>query len=279
MEIIRGWDDAAAFHDACAPFLGRHEAENSLPFGLTDAIRRGRYDRWRAWTLARDGRVVVVALQTPPKNLVISQAEHDALIALADALSEAHADLPGVNAPEPAARTFADRWVERSGCGLDQTFAQRIYALRAVKPPSGVPGATRRATTDDLDLVMRWMVAFEEDAVHELADKTERRSWAEARIGSSELTLWELDGVPVSMAGSTGPTPNGIRVGPVYTPPAERGRGYASAVVAAESARRLAEGFRFCFLYTDLANPTSNSIYQRIGYEPVCDAGMYRFTP
>ena len=92
------------------------------------------------------------------------------------------------------------------------------------------------------------------------------------------MLLWEDDG-PVSLAGYGGETPHGIRVGPVYTPPEHRGRGYATALVAALSAARLAEGRRFCFLHTDLANPTSNAIYERIGYERVCESAEILFEP
>ena len=88
--------------------------------------------------------------------------------------------------------------------------------------------------------------------------------------------LWD-DGGPVSLAGFGGGTPNGIRIGPVYTPPELRGRGYASALVAALSAELLAAGRRFCFLYTDLANPTSNRIYERIGYRRVCESAEIAF--
>jgi predicted GNAT family acetyltransferase len=80
------------------------------------------------------------------------------------------------------------------------------------------------------------------------------------------------------MAGYAGPTPHGIRIGPVYTPPGQRGRGYASACVARLSQDMLDAGRTYCFLYTDLTNPTSNHIYQQIGYEPVCDVAEYRFT-
>ena len=88
--------------------------------------------------------------------------------------------------------------------------------------------------------------------------------------------LWEHDGRVVSLAGHAGETPNGARVGPVYTPPELRGRGYASALTAALT-EQLLERLRFCFLFTDLANPTSNSIYQRIGYRPVTDITLWRF--
>jgi hypothetical protein len=89
--------------------------------------------------------------------------------------------------------------------------------------------------------------------------------------------IWD-DGQAVSMAGFGGRTPNGIRIGPVYTPPELRGRGYASALTAALTQRLLDEGRQFCFLFTDLANPTSNSIYQRIGYRPVSDVDLWRFS-
>ena len=101
----------------------------------------------------------------------------------------------------------------------------------------------------------------------------------DARLGGgtdSGLYLWD-DGRPVSLAGYSGPTPHGIRVGPVYTPPAQRGNGYASACVAALSQLLLDGGRAHCFLFTDLGNPTSNHIYQAIGYWPVCDVDEYRF--
>jgi uncharacterized protein len=104
----------------------------------------------------------------------------------------------------------------------------------------------------------------------------ERTVDARLRAGTGGFLLWE-DTEPVSLAGWGGRTPNGVRIGPVYTPPEHRRRGYGSAVTAAVSAERLAAGRRFCFLYTDLANPTSNRIYMNIGYEPVCDSVDYAF--
>ena len=95
--------------------------------------------------------------------------------------------------------------------------------------------------------------------------------------GSRGLRLWEDGGRVVSLAGFGGPTPRGIRVGPVYTPPELRNRGYARALVADLSAERLAAGRRYCFLFTDLSNPTSNRIYQQIGYEPVRELAIYTF--
>ena len=92
------------------------------------------------------------------------------------------------------------------------------------------------------------------------------------------LYLW-VDGAgqPVTMVGYQGPTPHGMRIGPVYTPPAQRRKGYASACTAAVTQYLLDGGRQFCFLFTDLANPTSNHIYQEIGYQPVVDVEMYSF--
>src|SRR5262249_17236439 len=103
---------------------------------------------------------------------------------------------------------------------------------------------------------------------------------AERRLtGRTEaLYLWDHEG-PRALAGYTGPTPHGIRVGPVYTPPEHRNHGYASACTARLSPLLLSQGNRFCFPYTDLPNPTSNRIYRRSGYEPVCDATVHRFLP
>ena len=99
------------------------------------------------------------------------------------------------------------------------------------------------------------------------------------RLGAGDggFPLWEDGGAVVSASGWGGPTPNGIRIGPVYTPPELRGRGYATALVAELSQTLLDEGRRFCFLFTDLANPTSNAIYERIGYVRVCEAAMISF--
>ena len=92
-----------------------------------------------------------------------------------------------------------------------------------------------------------------------------------------DFAVWEDGGFPVSLAGWGGPTPNGIRIGPVYTPPERRGRGYAGALTAGVTRTLLDAGRRFCFLFTDLSNPTSNALYARIGYEPVADVDMWRF--
>ena len=196
-----------------------------------------------------------------------------------------NAELPGVVGAEPEAERFADLWSQRTGRRARTNMRQGIYALEQVQPPSAVPGSARVATADDREPALRWWIDFGEEVLHEGGPGRDR---AEATLDhrlsspSAGILLWEDGGERVSFAGCGGPTPNGIRIGPVYTPPELRGRGYATALSAELSQRlldgRLYEGGRrFCFLYTDLANPTSNAIYERIGYHRVAESAEIVF--
>jgi predicted GNAT family acetyltransferase len=161
-------------------------------------------------------------------------------------------------------------------------MSQGVYALREVRDVPAAAGRARLATEDDRALLKPWLRAFAEEALPEdrwdedAADRT-----LDFRLSGGEdsgLLIWE-DEDAVSLAGFGGSTPNGIRIGPVYTPRENRGHGYATSLVAHVSARQLERGRRFCFLYTDLANPTSNAIYERIGYERVCESDEIGFEP
>lgn len=143
------------------------------------------------------------------------------------------------------------------------------------------PGGMRRAALDDRALLTHWIRAFYDEAVpggDDEAEEADRLLESRLRAEDEGYFVWEDEG-PVSLAGYGGFTPNGARIAPVYTPPEYRCRGYATSLTAAVSAWLLGSGRQACFLYTDLANPTSNSIYQRIGYEVVCDSAQYRFGP
>ncbi len=153
---------------------------------------------------------------------------------------------------------------------------ERVYELRRVIPPPPAPGALRVATEADQELVARWLYDFAREVGMEGTVETVAESAAQ-RIDRRELFLWE-DGRPVSLAGRGRHTTHGAVIGSVYTPPAFRGRGYASSCVAALSRQMLDAGWRFCALFTDLANPISNSIYQKIGYRPLGDFDEYGFT-
>jgi predicted GNAT family acetyltransferase len=154
----------------------------------------------------------------------------------------------------------------------------RTFKLEAVKPVTGVPGHMRRAARGDRDVLIEMETGFQREAFGTEPEREEIERFVEEQLTSPVrgMYLWE-DGAVVSIAGYGGPTPHGIRIGPVYTPPEKRGKGYASACVAAMSQRLLDEGHEFCFLFTDLTNPTSNHIYQEIGYQFVCDFTEYAY--
>jgi predicted GNAT family acetyltransferase len=276
MEVVRR-DDAAAFLAEAEPLLLADEARHNLLFGIAGNVRDGLYGDHRLWLVREGGRPVGAAVQTPPFNLVLAKPASDAaLVALVDALGGE--PLPGVTGGLPEAQDFAARWSQRTGATTRTSMAQGIYELERVELPPRPNGEPRLADEGDRDLIVGWFVAFADEVDHaggprgpEHAASAVDRRYA---VRTSGFLLWEEDGKPVSLAGWGGPTPHGIRIGPVYTPPNLRGRGYATALTAELSQRLLdgrlfGGGRRFCFLYTDLANPTSNAIYERIGYRRV----------
>jgi predicted GNAT family acetyltransferase len=284
VEVAR-FDDAAAFLAEAEPLLLADEARNNLILGIAGTIRDSPdHHPTRSLWLVRDERgVAAAALRTPPHNLILAAPRSgDALAVLVRGIA---ADLPGVVGAEPEAVGFADLWSQQTGLRARTNMRQGIYALEQVRPPSAAPGSARVATADDRELALRWWIDFGEEVLHDVGPGRNR---AEATLDhrlsspSAGILLWEDGGEPVSFAGWGGPTPNGIRIGPVYTPPELRGRGYATALSAELSQRlldgRLFEGGRrFCFLYTDLANPTSNAIYERIGYRRVAESAEIVF--
>ncbi len=266
-------------------FLAEREAENNLLFGISSAVRDtpdlfGDEPPRFATVADGGGGIVAATLRTPPHNQVLSWTDDmDAVDALVDVLR--HEQLPGFLGPTAAAARFASRWTDATGQNAQVEVAERIFRLSSViAPDQPASGTWRLAEPRDRDLIARWAIDFFAEAVPEAPPIPDPAATADrwiARVGRM-LYLWEDGDTVVSMVGAGGETPNGIRIGPVYTPPDLRGRGYASSLTAAASADQLERGHRFCFLFTDLANPTSNKIYQAIGYEPVCDVDQVRFS-
>ncbi len=269
MRLVRS-DDPQRFYERVAPFLLADEAAHNLILGLSAALIRDpdRFeDPYLAWVEDDGGQVAAACLMTLPRGPVLSLiSDPDAVALLAHDLRTVTPTLPGVNGPVDAARAFAEAWQTLSGQPFDVHLQMRTYRLEAVTAVEGVAGQMRPAANADRELLIEWVMAFAAEATdantREEAERIVDLYLSPASAGLRGYVIWE-DGGPVSMAGFTGPTPHGIRVMAVYTPPALRGRGYASACVAALSQQLLDEGRTFCFLFTDLANPTSNHIYQQ----------------
>ncbi len=269
--------DRASLLAAAGAWLEAHEAEHNLLLGVLGGAAPG-VDVLLAHATRGGAVELVVALPAPPRGLMLSRTElPDAVPLLLDALAaRGIGALPAVSGPADVAAAFADAWRARTGASPSRVMEQRIYALTAVVPPRPAPGSFRVATDVDLDLVCDWAFAFATEADVMPAQRDGVIARARQQTAAGNFFLWD-DGGPASMAGTARLTRHGAVVSTVYTPPALRGRGYASSCVAAWSARQLAAGRRFCCLYADKANPTSNGIYAAMGYAPVADAVHFSY--
>ena len=272
---LREHAGVTAFLAAAGKLLAADEPRHNLIYGICSTLidTPDAYPEAYFWTVD-DGETVAALLRTPPFNFAVARPLREGALAFA-AERLRGTESPGVTGAVPEADEFARAWTGEPRLRMKQG----IYAAREIHVPSDVPGAMRLAAPDDRDVVVAWIHAFQDEALPDEAPHLDIVAVVERRLRSDAagFALWEVGGRPVSMCGFGARTPHGIRIGPVYTPPELRGRGYGSAVTAAASKRQLDAGRDFCFLYTDLANPTSNKIYMNIGYEFVCDSADYAF--
>ncbi len=260
------------------------EAANCLPLGLLAALSDRRITDAYLSVVSRGGEPLLVSMQTPPYRLILAPVEaaaaasEDDLLALFQPLlDDLPATLPGVLGPVEHAAAFTTAYCSRHGLTGRLAVSEQIYQCEQVTPPTGVSGTMRRATATDRELLIGWYAAFQLEAgLNQPHDATDAvtRDLADPNGG---VWLWTDRGIPVSLAGSRGPTRNGMRVGPVFTPENMRGSGYASALVAALTQQLLSSGRRYVFLFTDLANAGANAIYQRLGYRAVATRSAYDF--
>ncbi|MER5987724.1 GNAT family N-acetyltransferase [Streptomyces sp. NPDC001787] len=258
-------DDVDAFLNAAGASLAARPAENTLVLTVTGTLRRtgprafGEEDPLLGWWRGADGEVAGTLVHTPPYPPMLRSVAPEALGPLAEALSPT-----AINADRASAEVLAAGW---PGHRVEQE--QRLYRLGELVPPSPAPpGRPRAAVAADRQLLVAWHLAFAEQ-VGQPGGHAER--FVDERTADGRLTLWEDGGVAVSMACVSPETAGAVRVAGVYTPPEHRGHGYAAAVTAEVSRAARAAGAAEVLLFTDLANPTSNGVYRRIGYEPVSD--------
>jgi predicted GNAT family acetyltransferase len=280
MEIIT-YTHAAEFIARTRPLLLENEAANNVMIGVSEGIIRNptryRFPPYLA-TIEDEHTLLAAALMTPPFNLVVNAFTPNfrpAFELIAQNMVENNWKARGVLGRAEQSALFAEVFSQASGLVYRTGLRERLYELREVIPPTAVSGNIMQATEADTELLVGWLSAFMEEALHG-EDSTNILELAKMRIRNGDIYFWQ-DGQYVSLAAKTRPTVRGCAIGPVYTPPEFRGKGYASACTASLSQLILDSGKDFCTLFTDLSNPTSNSIYQKIGYKPLCDFDEYLF--
>jgi len=275
----------AAFAERAAPFLARDEGRNNLALGILDHLLGGRYEEAiLAGAEGADGKLDALLMRTPPHGLLLpAGCAPPAVEALLTWWLGTDPDVPGMVGPLPQVEAAAATWVRlRAAAGrpiaVRRLMHQGVYRLQAVLPGHRVAGRTRLATAADRARIVPWLTDFEREAVHRDTADGQAAFAAFVDHPVRRLYLWETPaGEAVSLAGRSGRTPSGVRIGPVYTPPEHRGRGYGKALVAAVSQLELDEGARACFLYTDLDYGPSNRLYLRVGYEKIGESAELRF--
>ncbi|MBX6386889.1 MAG: GNAT family N-acetyltransferase [Microbispora sp.] len=264
--------DVEEYASAAEPWLLRDPVRNTIVLTVLRGIRGGQFadDPLMGWVTDDEGEVAGAFSHTPPRPLLLGNVLPGTLPALAAELIERERAIPGVTGPVPAAEAFAVAWWRPE----DRRRSERLYRLGRLAA-AAAPGKARLVTTTEIPEAAGWFRAFEEEAEGEVsADPT---PVVAARVNREELLWWEDEGRPVSLAGVSAPIAGMSRIGPVYTPPELRGRGYGSAVTHAASRKALDDGATEVLLFTDLSNPTSNSIYQRLGYRPITDYATIHF--
>lgn len=266
-------DTAQSFADAAGPVLRADPLRNTIALTVLDGMCREGHEAAALLTVHEGGEVVGAALRSPGRGVLVSALPPRYAAAAESALAEADLGLAGCGGPLAEAEAFAAAHTARTGERARAQVRSRLFVLDALVPPVGVPGAARRAGEPDADLLGRWRLAFAEEAHEAWTYSLSPREivLSGMRMGYGEM-LWEVGGQPVAQASARARVAGMIRIGPVYTPPEHRGRGYAAAVTAAASRWALDAGAEQVVLFTDLANPISNRLYPRIGYRPVYDA-------
>ncbi|WP_405596862.1 GNAT family N-acetyltransferase [Streptomyces sp. NBC_01410] len=268
-------EDVEEFHRAAGDYLARDPARRTALLTVSETVRRhgphafGEAEPARFGWWQEGGKAVGAAfLQTPPRPPLLAPMAEPLAGELAQALRGAGVPVRGVKGGEGSAQAFAEAWTGGGGWTVAQRL--RLFRLGELTPRHPAPpGAARQATADDVPLAAAWMKGFAAD-IGERSDADYTQNVAR-RVADGCLYLWETGGQPVSMAARSPLLAGQSRVSPVYTPPGLRGRGYAGAVTAAVSRSALDAGAEQVLLFTDLANPTSNALYQRLGYRPLAD--------
>jgi RimJ/RimL family protein N-acetyltransferase len=280
------YEDVTDFWQAAGPLLATDPVHNTVLLSLVGRILRGvrQGDAAPMFLTVHDGPDLIGAvLCTPPYPLVVGNLPPKAVAVVVGELFARGVELTGASGIRRSVAAFGREWADRTGTELVVGMDERLYRLGTLDRPTDVPGDAHEATEGDVELLARWRDDFVVEAIGgRIAAPSQSDGIAQVRrsmaAGSGQI-LWRVDGVPVSQATVGAPYERTSRIGPVYTPVEFRGHGYGSAATAAAAQWALDRGAEHVVLFTDLANPVSNSIYQRIGFRPIADALEVTFRP
>ena len=277
MEVVR-CASPEEFLDTTTSYRDREPIRTNILGSVATSIAQGshHYEDYIWWVL-RDGEDVVgAALRTAPYGMQIGPMPSEAAAALAFEVSVHDDNFPWAFASDASITSFMDAYRSSGspGSARQSVLGRRdiVYEAGAIALPI-VKGTYRVATLADLNLAYQWSIDFQAliDSVAPRFDRRDR-DFMRARIAGGGLWFWCVDEVPVAMAGYTAPVeaPSGTvtRIGPVYTPDEHRGNGYAAAITSVLTATLVRRGSRV-MLYADAANPTSNGVYRRIGFQAI----------
>ncbi|KEZ53251.1 GNAT family N-acetyltransferase [Metabacillus indicus] len=280
--MLKEYKDRRTYIEKSEPLLMKQEAENNLALGLLSVFKKTvpASDVYTA-LMETEGAPAAALLMTPPHNLILTYNNElisETLIAeMVRQLISTGVSVPGAVGERYWTERFAKEWAEQAGNRADIVMEQKIYQLHEVQPVSVSEGTFQKAKLEHLPLLTEWMADFMTFTNEPPITTLQAAERMKKFLAEDSIYIWSVDGIPVSMAKKSRSTQNGITVSLVYTPEKFRGRGYASSCVSALSSELL-KNYSFCTLYTDLSNPTSNSIYQKIGYKPIQDSVMISFS-
>ena len=278
--IVTSFDNAQDFLDIAGPLLYEQEATNGLMLGICERLVKNPNaykDPFFAVVQDDSGSIQLAVSMTPPHNMVLADG-NDSLIAIPELVGDLvrkGIHIPGVTGPVHLTDAFTASWQSDTEQEAEVTMRQRVYELREVRMPPLPPGHHRVAKDEDIPTIMAWYEAFVAESMH-MTGRLKPEE-AERMVNENAIFVWEHEGEPVSIAMKTRPIAHSISVTSVYTPPELRRQGFATALVARLSQHLLDLGYSSVTLFTDLDFPTSNAIYQKIGYRPVTDFRMVSF--
>lgn len=259
--------------ERAAGYLAAHPVELNVIWSLLcQRVVTGVSGKY--WILEDGGQVVGVAMESPPgHSAAISPLSRGGAEVLAASIHDSGHRLSGVVGEAASASHLAGCWAECAKVPAVAEDAQRLYVLGRLALAEGVPGSLRRADQSERDLVITWWTEFQTETGLPAEDVS---PGVDQAMSAGRLFVWD-DGGARCVARATTPLGGISRIGAVYTPPTFRRRGYAAACVGAISQWVSDEEQANCILYTQLANPTSNAVYQRLGFVAVSELLAYRF--